>query len=64
MFKTTTAKTPCARCGKGIDNGKEKIMEVRAGVFHKDITDRKGDIWQFGPDCFKRIIANDGKKDW
>lgn len=58
-----TFKTPCARCLKGIVNGKEKTLELKNGVFGK-VTDPKGDIWQFGPDCFKQILRNNGKKDW
>jgi hypothetical protein len=61
MVKTN--RYPCGKCLKGIIAGKEKLLEYRDGRFTK-VVDPKGDIWQFGPDCFKAILRNNGKKDW
>jgi hypothetical protein len=56
-------KAPCARCLKGIVYGKEKLLEFKNGRF-VPMTNPKGDVWQFGPDCFKTILKNGGRRDW
>lgn len=58
-------KYPCAKCGKGILPGKEKLLEFNADSrTFSQVKDRAGDVWQFGPDCAKQILKNGGRKDW
>jgi hypothetical protein len=58
-------KYPCAKCGKGILPGKERLLEFDSESRRFiPVRDPKGDIWQFGPDCAKQILKNHGRKDW
>ena len=62
-MKTAKHWTPCARCLKRVESGKEKHLQLVDGQFVQ-VQDMKADVWVFGPDCYRIIVRNGGRRDW